>query len=67
MPEPNPEDVLLLASDAARLVLASGAETYRAEETAQAFCSALGGVEAECYATPTGVLGVTRDCAACLT
>lgn len=56
MPEPNPEDVLLLASDAARLVLASGAETYRAEETAQAFCSALGGVEAECYATPTGVL-----------
>ncbi len=52
----NPEDVLLLAADAARLVLQSGAETYRAEETARAFCSALGGVEAECFATPTGIM-----------
>jgi len=56
MADPNPEDVLLLASDAARLVLKSGAETYRAEDTAQVFCSALCGVEAECYATPTGVM-----------
>lgn len=56
MVDPNPEDVLLLASDAARLVLRSGAETYRAEETARTFCSALGGVDAECYATPTGVI-----------
>jgi uncharacterized membrane protein YjjP (DUF1212 family) len=53
---PDPEEVLLLAADAARVVLESGAETYRAEETAQAVCSALGGVEAECYATPTGVM-----------
>jgi len=53
---PDPEDILLLAADAARLVLESGAETYRAEETAQAVCSALGGVEAECYATPTGII-----------
>lgn len=53
---PDPEEVLLLAADAARVVLESGAETYRAEETAQAVCSALGGVEAECYATPTGIM-----------
>lgn len=53
---PNPEETLLLAADAAQLVLKSGAETYRAEETAGAFCSALGGVEAECYATPTGIV-----------
>ena len=53
---PDPEEVLLLAADAARIVLESGAETYRAEETAQAVCSALGGVEAECFATPTGVM-----------
>ena len=52
---PDPEEILLLAADAARLVLQSGAETYRADETAQAVCSALGGVEAECYATPTGI------------
>ncbi len=56
MADPDPEDVLLLASDAARLVLRCGAETYRAEETARAFCSSLGGAEAECYATPTGVV-----------
>ena len=53
---PDPEEVLLLAADAARIVLESGAETYRAEETAQAVCSALGGVEAECFATPTGIM-----------
>jgi uncharacterized membrane protein YjjP (DUF1212 family) len=53
---PNPDEVLLLAADAARIVLESGAETYRAEETASAVCSALGGVEAECFATPTGVM-----------
>ncbi len=52
----DPEEVLLLAADAARLVLESGGETYRAEETAAAFASALGGAEAECFATPTGLV-----------
>jgi len=51
----DPEDILLLAADAARLLLESGGETYRAEESAVAFATALGGAEAECYATPTGV------------
>jgi uncharacterized membrane protein YjjP (DUF1212 family) len=51
----NPEDVLLLAADAARLLLESGGETYRAEEAAVTFATALGGAEAECYATPTGL------------
>jgi len=51
----NPDDALLLAADAARLVLESGGETYRAEDVAVAVASALGGAEAECYATPTGV------------
>jgi uncharacterized membrane protein YjjP (DUF1212 family) len=51
----NPEDILLLAADAARLLLESGGETYRAEDAAVAFATALGGAEAECYATPTGV------------
>jgi uncharacterized membrane protein YjjP (DUF1212 family) len=51
----NPEEALLLAADAARLLLESGGETYRAEEAAVAFATALGGAEAECYATPTGV------------
>jgi uncharacterized membrane protein YjjP (DUF1212 family) len=51
----NPEDALLLAADAARAMLESGGETYRAEETAVAVAAALDGAEAECYATPTGV------------
>jgi Uncharacterized conserved protein len=54
LPE-NPDDALLLAADAARIVLESGGETYRAEETAMAVASALGGAEAECFATPTGI------------
>jgi len=53
---PDPEEILLLAADAARLVLESGGETYRAEETAGAVCSGLGGVEAECFATSTGIM-----------
>jgi len=51
----DPEEILLLAADAARVALESGAETYRAEETATAIATAMGGAEAECYATPTGV------------
>jgi uncharacterized membrane protein YjjP (DUF1212 family) len=51
----NPEDALFLAADAARLLLESGGETYRAEDVAVAAATALGGAEAECYATPTGV------------
>ncbi len=52
----DPEDILLLASDAARLMLESGGETYRAEETAEAISSGLGGVETECFAIPTGIV-----------
>jgi uncharacterized membrane protein YjjP (DUF1212 family) len=51
----NTDDTLLLAADAARVMLESGGETYRAEDVAVAVASSLGGAEAECYATPTGV------------
>jgi uncharacterized membrane protein YjjP (DUF1212 family) len=52
----DPDELLILAAETARVVLESGGETYRAEETAVAFCSALGGLEVECFATPTGVV-----------
>jgi len=52
----DPEEALLLAADAARLVLENGGETYRAEETAAAIATALGGAEAECFATTTAVI-----------
>jgi uncharacterized membrane protein YjjP (DUF1212 family) len=51
----DPEEAILLAADAARVMLESGGETYRAEDAAVAVAGALGGAEAECYATPTGV------------
>lgn len=54
-PSINPEEVLLFAADAARVMLESGGETYRSEDAAVAVAGALGGAEAECYATPTGV------------
>jgi uncharacterized membrane protein YjjP (DUF1212 family) len=53
---PDTDEVLLLAADSARIVLESGGETYRAEETAGAFASSLGGVEVECFAMPTGIV-----------
>ena len=51
----DPEEALLFAADAARVMLESGGETYRSEDAAVAVAGALGAAEAECYATPTGV------------
>jgi len=51
----DPDEALLFAADVARVMLESGGETYRSEEAAIAAAGALGGAEAECYATPTGV------------
>lgn len=47
-------DVARLSLDAAKLMLASGAETSRVEETVQRIGAALG-IEVESVATPTGI------------
>jgi uncharacterized membrane protein YjjP (DUF1212 family) len=52
----QPEELLLFAADAARLMLESGGETYRAEETAMDIVASFGGAEAECFATSTGLM-----------
>jgi len=52
----QPEDLLLFAADAARLMLESGGETYRAEDTAMGIITSQGGAEAECFATSTGLM-----------
>jgi len=52
----EPEDLLLFAADAARLMLESGGETYRAEDVAMRILSSQGGMEAECFATSTGLM-----------
>lgn len=52
----QPEDLLLFAADAARLMLENGGETYRAEDAAMGIISSQGGVEVDCFATSTGLM-----------
>ncbi len=52
----EPEELLLFAADSARLMLESGGETYRAEDTAMSIISSQGGVEPECFALSTGLM-----------
>jgi len=56
-------DPLAAAADAGRLVLESGGETYRAEEVVVALCGAWGMDDAECFATPTGLMASAGDAA----
>jgi uncharacterized membrane protein YjjP (DUF1212 family) len=52
----EPEDLLLFSADAARIMLESGGETYRAEDLAMGILQSQGGMEAECFATSTGLM-----------
>jgi uncharacterized membrane protein YjjP (DUF1212 family) len=62
LPQLPPADaVIALAADAGRVVLESGGETYRAEETMGDLCRGFGAGDPECYATPTGVMLSARD------
>ncbi len=55
------DDALRLSTDAARIVLEAGGETYRAEDVMVALASALGGLDPDAYATPTGFLASCDD------
>lgn len=62
--EPRPsgvDDALRLSSDAGRIVLESGGETYRAEDVMGAIASSLGGLDPDSYATPTGFIASCDD------
>jgi uncharacterized membrane protein YjjP (DUF1212 family) len=52
----QPEDLLLFAADAARMMLENGGETYRAEDAAMGIIASQGGAEADCFATSTGLM-----------
>ena len=54
-------DVLDLASDAGRLVLESGGETYRAEDTVEGILRGCGASSENCFATPTGTFTSCTD------
>ena len=48
--------VVRIAARAGRLMLESGSETNRVQDTVNALCLSLGMVEAESFATPTGLM-----------
>ena len=52
----NVDDPLALAADTGKFILEAGGETYRAEETVAALCASWGLSDAECFATPTGLM-----------
>ncbi len=55
-PAEDTSAILRVATDAGRLMLESGAETYRAEETIAGISKNLGALEAESFALPTGIM-----------
>jgi uncharacterized membrane protein YjjP (DUF1212 family) len=55
------DDPLALAAETGRRVLEAGGETYRAEATVIALCRAWGFADAECFATPTGLMASMAD------
>ncbi|GAB1455680.1 MAG: threonine/serine exporter family protein [Spirochaetia bacterium] len=55
------DDALRLSTEAARIVLESGGETYRAEDVMSAIASALGGLDPDSFATPTGFMASCDD------
>lgn len=57
----NVDDALRLSTEAARIVLESGGETYRAEDVMVAIASSLGGLDPDSFATPTGFIASCDD------
>lgn len=57
----NSDDALRLSTEAARIVLEAGGETYRSEEVMVAIASSLGGLDPDSFATPTGFIASCDD------
>jgi uncharacterized membrane protein YjjP (DUF1212 family) len=55
------DDALRLSSEAGRIVLEAGGETYRAEDVMTAVATALGAFDADSFATPTGFMASCDD------
>ena len=53
--------ILQLSSEAGRIILESGGETYRVEETICRICYAFGYNDADSYVTPTGIMISLKD------
>jgi len=55
------ERIIKLAAEAGKLILESGAETYRVEEIMNRICTDLGLIQAESFVTLTGIMISTTD------
>jgi uncharacterized membrane protein YjjP (DUF1212 family) len=53
--------ILQISSEAGRIILESGGETYRVEETIRRMCNAFGYDDADSYVTPTGIMISIKD------
>ncbi|WP_035290863.1 threonine/serine exporter family protein [Clostridium sp. KNHs214] len=52
----NANELIQIASEAGKIILENGGETYRVEETIFRICSAYGEKSAESFVTPTGIV-----------
>ncbi|MCM0648788.1 threonine/serine exporter family protein [Clostridium swellfunianum] len=57
----NINSIIHLAADAGKIILESGGETYRVEETIIRICNAYGLTHAESFVTPTGIIISASD------
>jgi uncharacterized membrane protein YjjP (DUF1212 family) len=55
------KEILTLAADAGQIILESGGETYRVEETCNAICLSHGMARSDCFALPTGIMLTAVD------
>lgn len=53
--------ILHVATDAGRIILENGGETYRVEETIERICYSFGVEDASSFATPTGIIVSVSD------
>jgi uncharacterized membrane protein YjjP (DUF1212 family) len=56
MPPSASDEIVRIAARAGRIMLENGSETNRVQDTVNALCLALGMVEADSFATPTGLM-----------
>ncbi len=61
MTEIEPEEILNIASAAGRLVLESGGETYRTEDTIVSIAKSMGAKKASAFVTPTVIIVTSTD------
>lgn len=56
MNKKNINEIINIAADAGKIMLESGGETYRVEETIEKISNSFGFMECESYVTPTGIM-----------